>query len=897
MKEHTLDAMDEANTGNTWHGKDESNLVVSEQSGQIQSQSFVGSAIGPVATSEGRDRKLFSRRKNVSKAVQKIRKSSGLKEQQTFKDCHSFNSDDEGDRGAVCTGQIQDDEHEEEILQLQKEMIEMDPGALRKDVRRTLDLLGVGDYDLTMHYGNELGGDWQEPLETILRMGNRSRIIAGLQCALKNDAEYSVEFSDGYKLLLDPSDFEHLLVIMFRASPEDSVSIGPGYKTQLRWADVPRLPSMLPSWAKEKEYTANDKVPRILDIRDFTMFTCDVLDKVYSALLVYEQHYERKTSSVPCLRPEMQLFFDSKAMLRELLFMLFYIKNDTSGPGDAASLFDTTLFVFSAALVKQAEGLIAQVQSNLQVTYESILEALESHQSSHAPETLHYNDGGHRTFIKFDKETASLLRDTRECCRKRLKKEKCTPLESITHLIAEFSTWFWGRRPSFRPMVSKIPIINYHDYFGYAFGEELYIPIQWLLAESVRNKVSAMAHSILSSSTASETSCNAICTRCILKISPGWEAPLPVLYGGVSHGKSEHTISNLAGQLRSKIRRAFLEKTCVFVKLLGGILILAPQTKEAHLLMWSRYQFVGHLGPSTSTKEQNLSEIVRNAERKDSGRFAQKDNFSILSMKISQDRLASNADNLIMEYGDLLHCFRGTYLVCDSGGLWYIVPNPRWKRIWSLVKKVSQSVRPTAITAFMISVTWKYVDTSTNTVNRAFWGREFVKKSGTLLTGSASVVEALSKSLRTEGIERLGGEMIATVAQEYLASCPSIWLRVDGPKRCWSMLCDDPSFGDTANKISDSDRKNKVAVLDYWAESGHKFRGAVLRFGSVGEQLYVRIANRRKRRWIKVEDCDPMNRTMHVGECDPSVKPEQHPPAKDDSWGGAWIVGGKCVHK
>ena len=154
------------------------------------------------------------------------------------------------------------------------------------------------------------------------------------------------------------------------------------------------------------------------------------------------------------------------------------------------------------------------------------------------------------------------------------------------------------------------------------------------------------------------------------------------------------------------------------------------------------------------------------------------------------------------------------------------------------------------------------------------------------------MVKALSQKLPNEVRQRLGGEVIATVAQEYLVSCPDIMIVVNGPKRCWRALCNQPDSGHIENTGPNSSASGgrEQLVLDYWAESPHLFRRAALHFGHLNEKRFVRLANQRGC-WITVERVEEESCTLNVSKRVPNVEPEQEPPSEDTSWATAWRVG------
>lgn len=367
---------------------------------------------------------------------------------------------------------------------------------------------------------------------------------------------------------------------------------------------------------------------------------------------------------------------------------------------------------------------------------------------------------------------------------------------------------------------------------------------------------------------------------------------MPALFAGVSIGASEKELHALSGEVQSRLRQARINKSCVILRLYGGILVLAPQALEAHFLSFSRLQRIGYLGSNERSEEQDFEAIVERAAREDESRNQGRDAMQLesRSMSLSQNYL----NDLNMEFGDLLHCFKGTYLI-HVAGLWCIVPNPRWKRIWRIVKRLSKSIKPTSIKAFMISITWEFVDSNTNKLNKVFWQPEYLRKNGTLLDGSAKVVRALSRFLSKEVIERLGGERIATVAQNFLASCPSIVLRVQGPKRSWKGMYSNPRGcnREDENREVPAIKHTKLCWLDYYADSYHMFRPADLYFGTSGESRFVRLKNQEEERWVPiVEDIDDgMSRTIQVGNRVIDIAPKEDPPDDDITWNNPWRVG------
>lgn len=377
--------------------------------------------------------------------------------------------------------------------------------------------------------------------------------------------------------------------------------------------------------------------------------------------------------------------------------------------------------------------------------------------------------------------------------------------------------------------------------------------------------------------------------RCIMAVPPGLESPMPALIGKMSGSAGESSITSLRKELAGRLRRAKVSSCCVILQLHNEIVVIGPQAQEAHLLHFSEEQCAGHLGASDRRDEAELSMIVAKAEQElDRGKLdSTRRKVGALEMKPPPD----GSRDLTQEFGDLFHCFRGSYLV-RANHLWYIVPGFRWRRASKLVKKFSKSLRPTSIRIFMLNVSWKYVDADISVLSRIFWSGYLSLRKGTLLTGSESVVNALSRILPEGVANRIGYNAIATAAQEYLLSCPDIMLRVKGPKKCWIAL-----YEEEERQKSSSARSRALYTIDYWASHCHLVRPGMLRFGFQDGDTFVRVANQRDLGWMRVTDMDHMSRVLCIGKRAPEISPVECPPESDYTWNNAWRVGDTSSHE
>lgn len=815
--------------------------VVSRTSDEIASRGVPASAVRRLLTSERVWKGVISKLKCIPGTLQKLGKKS--KEVDL-----NLTTSDDSDCEEPATNDNLLNNKEESVTQLSNEDILMERRLFRKYVLRSLDLLGVGDYDLTLHDCDQYNGDLREVIETIARLGHRNRIIE-LLCQLK----------------LGPILFEK----------EYCFKLSDGYEVRIRSSDFARLGKPMSGWENaELKYTAST-----------TAVASAGLGTIFKA---------RKLLSELCFvsGKEMDIHDhevckDCQDLLREISGVLNLIRIPSNGFFTILPLVDG-LVIFSAVIGSEAKAL-QNGWFRKTFSSSSLLSSIFS-DGSQANNLV-----GEFEPFEFNKRNALYMQAKRDKLLQSLRK---STLASFAHAIATYSAWLIGNcKFGLRSFTSTHDALyglpprkggtgdwkNWRDYFGWAPLERIEIPPTWLSSNEVRHRNVVIGEEEKTVGLMPTSACSTVGVVPVLEIPPGWESPLPACLGGLSVGLSEQNLCPLRKELQSRLRRARRDDSCVICGLHNSTLILVPRVEEAHLLSFSMSQRIGYLGSTKRTDEENLADMVEKAKIKVEGCGRVTSQSMTLPQGVSED--------LSVEFGDLLHCFQGSYLV-HVAGEWYIVPNPRWKRIWRILKKLSKSVRPTSIKAFMISMTWEYVDASASSLNKVFWQANHLNKKGSLFNGSASVVTALSKLLSDDVVARLGGERIATAAQEFLANCPSIFLQVEGPKRSWKMLYGDLTRPDRKdqNEESNSTPRKEQIVLDYYSERCHAFRPSVLYFGEWNRERFIRLRNKNER-WIRIEDIDDETRAIRVGKRVTDIAPAVEPPDGDRSWNNPWLIG------
>ena len=378
-------------------------------------------------------------------------------------------------------------------------------------------------------------------------------------------------------------------------------------------------------------------------------------------------------------------------------------------------------------------------------------------------------------------------------------------------------------------------------------------------------------------------------SRFVHVVEPGWETAVPCLLGGVPHGQSEQRIKDLREQVSRSLRSARLQDTCVFLHLRDNLVILYPFGHQAHLLRFSGSGYIGHFGRNDRKDERSLNELIVEANRND--KIKDGPDKKSLQMITRMEAADKKDGDEIAEYGDLLHCFKGSYLV-RLNSHWYIVSNPRWKRIWRRVKVLSKSIRPTALKAFMVGVTWEYVDAERSKLCKLFWGGKMEKGERYLLQGSESLVHALKNFLPSKVVDRVGADVLLSTAQEFIVGTPEITMRLLGPKRCWSQL-----YSELKAECSEKKRlkgSEQELFMDYYADRGHLVRPASLVFGSAGDQDYIRRWNG-SGQWFFAE-VEGTSRSIHIGKPVEGIKVKAEKPSKSNRLVDGWSIGERCDH-
>lgn len=163
--------------------------VVSRPGGEVTAQSLRKDAQIVNVIPEGREKRTLSKTKRVSKAFQSLVRKSKIKTSKL-----------------VEVSDSESNEEQETTTSLSQEEAPMASSDLRRCARRALDLLGIGDYDLTLNDCLQSGPNLNETLETIIRLGDRNRIIDVLDLALERVGTYQCSLSDGYEVSLHLSE-------------------------------------------------------------------------------------------------------------------------------------------------------------------------------------------------------------------------------------------------------------------------------------------------------------------------------------------------------------------------------------------------------------------------------------------------------------------------------------------------------------------------------------------------------------------------------------------------------------------------------------------------------------------------------------------------------------------
>lgn len=534
--------------------------------------------------------------------------------------------------------------------ELLNEEVFIEDDELKSHVERFLSLLWLDDYEVVLFTPRSPNWSAAKLGEAIFKLGDRSRIGAGIS-----------QLIDGYKY---------------------SFTLGKLH-VDLRPSDFKRLTAPMCKW--------EEKALRGQDLKAVLTSASNTVATVLRMLEFVQMSLGRERENANSFQKfDNNAFGDLSGLLEEILLIIVNmgcVRPESHTSTFEGCAFEDGLLIFSAV--------IAQKLSTLLLTHKF----LENHQwrlvSSANTEPL-ASTGLEIENKLVSEERALLLRRKRIFYRTRSLSQD-TPIESFLNAVVEYSAWLWGHGKQLEKVFSHLHASRDLNAFVtyirlasvYDIGPQILVPPDWSSAASTWNEVSNMCDEL-------QTLAGLCGTETLLdverptQISPGWEAPIPIRIGGMSIGHSERSIVGLRQELDQKLRHAKKNDTCAFAKLFNnGVLILSPRTGQAHLLYESNMLNIGFLGDSMREETKQFSKLMEEA----TSRATKEENINGKStdgqyMEIPMEGSGTRENLRSWEYGDLLPCFAGTYLV-RRGDLWYVVENPRWKRIWKVFKRLS----------------------------------------------------------------------------------------------------------------------------------------------------------------------------------------------------------------